>query len=196
MSIIQKRKQTSSHNSVQALLEIMAPQQKEILPDLTMNTNLGGGKELYGPYPKAVPVPFTDKDGTIPPAQDLEKAKSYTDLEKFPDYRDVGTPDEWLPRDGRLVRLTGRHPFNVEPPMSELRKTRFLTPSSLHYVRNHGACPRLTWDDHTILIGGSVSKPLELSMDELINLAPHRELPVTLVCAGNRRKEQNMIRQT
>jgi len=32
-------------------------------------------------------------------------------------------------------------------------------------------------------------------MDELASMTP-RELPVTLVCAGNRRKEQNMIRQT
>lgn len=152
--------------------------------------------KLYGPYPSAVPVPYIDKDGKTPPAKEMEKAKNYTDLEKFPDYRDTKTPDEWLPRDGRLVRLTGRHPFNVEPPMSELRKTRFITPSSLHYVRNHGACPRLTWEDHTVLIGGEVSKKMELSMDELTASAPHREIPVTLVCAGNRRKEQNMIRQT
>ena len=152
--------------------------------------------KLYGPYPSAVPVPYIDKDGKTPPAKEMEKAKNYTDLEKFPDYRDTKTPDEWLPRDGRLVRLTGRHPFNVEPPMSELRKTRFITPSSLHYVRNHGACPRLTWEDHTLLIGGEVSKKMELSMDELTASAPHREIPVTLVCAGNRRKEQNMIRQT
>ena len=175
----------------------MPPQQKEVPPELSITIAMDqSGAELYGPYPKAIPVPFTDKDGAIPPAQELEKAKTYTDLEKYPDYRDVGTPDEWLPRDGRLVRLTGRHPFNVEPPMSELRKTRFLTPSSLHYVRNHGACPRLTWEDHTVLIGGQVSKPMELTMDQLVSIAPHRELPVTLVCAGNRRKEQNMIRQT
>eukprot|EP00970_Alexandrium_tamarense_P012975 scaffold3198_cov213-Alexandrium_tamarense.AAC.7 len=32
-------------------------------------------------------------------------------------------------------------------------------------------------------------------MDEIVAMEP-RELPVTLVCAGNRRKEQNMIRQT
>ena len=83
-------------------------------------------EELHGPYPSSIPVPFTNKDGAIPPAQDLAKAKSYADLGNYPDHRDVGTPDEWLPRDGRLVRLTGRHPFNVEPPMSELRKHRFL----------------------------------------------------------------------
>jgi len=159
-------------------------------------TTESGVKALYGPYPSAVPVPHIDKDGKTPPEQDIKNAKSYTDLTKYPDHRDVKTPDEWLPRDGRLVRLTGRHPFNVEPPMSELRKTRFITPSSLHYVRNHGACPRLTWEDHTIVVGGNVQHKMELTMDELVASAPHREIPVTLVCAGNRRKEQNMIRQT
>lgn len=173
----------------------MAPQSVDDLVTPLGITNKTCEKE-YGPYPKAIPIPFTSKDGSTPPAQEIAMATSYADLEKFPDHRDVGTPDEWLPRDGRLVRLTGRHPFNVEPPMSELRKTRFITPSSLHYVRNHGACPRLSWNEHTILVGGHVTKPLEMSMDQLVNLAAHRELPVTLVCAGNRRKEQNMIRQT
>mmetsp|Transcript_69563 Transcript_69563/g.77827 ORF Transcript_69563/g.77827 Transcript_69563/m.77827 type:complete len:888 (+) Transcript_69563:61-2724(+) len=153
--------------------------------------------KMYGPYPSAVPIPFVSKDESTPPKEEMTDANSYLDLQKYPDHRDVGTPDEWLPRDGRLVRLTGRHPFNVEPPMSELRKTRFITPSSLHYVRNHGACPRLTWEEHSIVIGGpGVTKPMELSMDELVDLALPRELPVTLVCAGNRRKEQNQIRQT
>lgn len=47
-------------------------------------------------------------------------------------------------------------------------------------------------------IGGSeklVPRPYAIGMDELVGMTP-RELPVTLVCAGNRRKEQNMIRQT
>lgn len=38
------------------------------------------------------------------------------------DARDKGTPDEWLNRDSRLVRLTGRHPFNTEPPLPDLWK--------------------------------------------------------------------------
>jgi nitrate reductase (NAD(P)H) len=179
----------------------MAPQQKEVFDGAVSPVEApvkpeDAPAQIYGPYPVAIPVPFTSKDESTPPKEDLEKAKSYLDLQQYPDYRDVGTPDEWLPRDGRLVRLTGRHPFNVEPPMSELRKTRFITPSSLHYVRNHGACPRLTWEEHTVCIGGQVPNPIELSMDELVTIAPHREIPVTLVCAGNRRKEQNMIRQT
>eukprot|EP00522_Entomoneis_paludosa_P011116 CAMPEP_0172439854 /NCGR_PEP_ID=MMETSP1065-20121228/705_1 /TAXON_ID=265537 /ORGANISM="Amphiprora paludosa, Strain CCMP125" /LENGTH=902 /DNA_ID=CAMNT_0013188603 /DNA_START=130 /DNA_END=2838 /DNA_ORIENTATION=- len=153
-------------------------------------------EELYGPYPSGIPVPFLEvrnegREGTVP---DVSKAATMFDCP--PDVRDVGTPDEWVPRDGRLVRLTGKHPFNVEPPLSVLNQYKFITPTCLHYVRNHGACPKLTWEDHTVKIGGScVTNPMELSMDQIAAM-PTRELPVTLVCAGNRRKEQNLIRQT
>jgi nitrate reductase (NAD(P)H) len=33
---------------------------------------------------------------------------------------DKNTPDCHVPRDPRLIRLTGVHPFNVEPPLSAL----------------------------------------------------------------------------
>lgn len=35
---------------------------------------------------------------------------------------DKGTPDSHVPRDPRLIRLTGVHPFNVEPPLTALYK--------------------------------------------------------------------------
>lgn len=34
--------------------------------------------------------------------------------------QDKGTPDNHVPRDPRLIRLTGVHPFNVEPPLTAL----------------------------------------------------------------------------
>lgn len=155
-------------------------------------------EKLYGPYPRAIPVPYVNKNEDTPDEKTIAGAKTMWDLQSTPDHRDVGTPDEWIPRDGKLVRLTGRHPFNVEPPVSQLDKYKFVTPCCLHYVRNHGACPKLTWDTHTICVGGAtniVKRPFEITMDQLAAMEP-RELPVTLVCAGNRRKEQNMIRQT
>lgn len=33
---------------------------------------------------------------------------------------DKNTPDHHVPRDPRLIRLTGVHPFNVEAPLTEL----------------------------------------------------------------------------
>ncbi|GBG83203.1 hypothetical protein CBR_g36817 [Chara braunii] len=113
------------------------------------------------------------------------------------DGRDAGTPDEWVARHSDLIRLTGRHPFNSESPLPRLLRYGFITPSSLHYVRNHGHVPRGEWDTWRIEIrGGAVSSPTFLTMDDIATKFPPRTLPVTLVCAGNRRKEANMVKQT
>lgn len=124
--------------------------------------------------------------------QDIDKQH----LAKNIDDRDKGTPDDWVPRHPALVRLTGRHPFNCEPPISMLLDQGFLTPISLHYVRNHGKVPRIKWEEHTLTIKGLVAKTITFTMDELVQVLPTTTLPVTLVCAGNRRKEENMIKQT
>ena len=182
---------------------IMVPKPEDLSLDSSSNkadnmttTTEPTCQELYGPYPSAIPIPFLSvrnegREGDIPEPKVIQNAKAQCDMPA--DVRDKGTPDEWVSRDGRLVRLTGKHPFNVEPPLSVHQQYKFITPSSLHYVRNHGACPKLTWEDHTVLIGGEcVSNKLELTMDQIAAYPP-RELPVTLVCAGNRRKEQNMM---
>lgn len=56
---------------------------------------------------------------------------------------DKKTPDNHVPRDPRLIRLTGVHPFNVEAPLSALFNEGFLTSPELFYVRNHGAVPQV-----------------------------------------------------
>lgn len=56
---------------------------------------------------------------------------------------DKSTPDAHVPRDPRLIRLTGVHPFNVEAPLSDLYNEGFLTSPDLFYVRNHGAVPEV-----------------------------------------------------
>ncbi|GAB1201877.1 hypothetical protein APSETT445_000469 [Aspergillus pseudonomiae] len=80
---------------------------------------------------------------------------------------DKGTPDSHVPRDPRLIRLTGVHPFNVEPPLTDLYKEDclrwlsrwslelldshtlkgFLTSPELFYVRNHGPVPYVKDED-------------------------------------------------
>ena len=60
---------------------------------------------------------------------------------------DQKTPDAHVPRDPRLIRLTGVHPFNVEPPLSALFNEGFLTSPELFYVRNHGAVPEVKDQD-------------------------------------------------
>lgn len=44
-----------------------------------------------------------------------------------------------VPRSDALLRRTGRHPFNAEPSPKELLAAGFLTPTPMHFVRNHGA---------------------------------------------------------
>jgi nitrate reductase (NAD(P)H) len=67
--------------------------------------------------------------------------------------------------------------------MDVLMASGFITPPSIHYVRNHGAVPKLAWESHTITINGLVEQQLTISMDELVAM-PSVTIPVTLVCAG------------
>lgn len=112
------------------------------------------------------------------------------------DSRDEGTADNWIERNPSMVRLTGKHPFNSEPPLARLMHHGFITPVPLHYVRNHGPVPNASWDDWTVEICGLVKRPARFTLNQLINEFPSKEFPVTLVCAGNRRKEQNMVKKT
>lgn len=138
-------------------------------------------------------------DNYPPLEQSLPPTESWMDI--FPssrDPRDIGTPDEWIPRDRRMIRLTGRHPLNCEIPVKELHDEGFLIPQNLHVVRSHGAVPKMNWETHVLKvdIGNHVAQPLELSMEALTKEFPHTEFPVTISCCGNRRKEINMIKQT
>ncbi|PVH66576.1 hypothetical protein PAHAL_1G285500 [Panicum hallii] len=112
------------------------------------------------------------------------------------DPRDEGTADAWVERSPSLLRLTGRHPFNAEPPLPLLTGHGFVTPGPLHYVRNHGAVPRGDWATWTVEVTGLVRRPARLTMEELAGSFRVLELPVTLACSSGRRKEQNMARQT
>lgn len=56
--------------------------------------------------------------------------------------------------------------------------------------------PRLTWEGHHVrVLGQGLAKEHSFSMDQLAAMEL-RSLPVTLVCAGNRRKEVNMTKQS
>ncbi|KAK5165365.1 uncharacterized protein LTR77_008894 [Saxophila tyrrhenica] len=112
---------------------------------------------------------------------------------------DKKTPDSWLPRDPRLIRLTGVHPFNVEAPLTDLFNEGFLTSPELFYVRNHGYVPNC--EDEDVLnwefsIEGMVEHPIAMTLRDLLDQYEQRTYPITLVCAGNRRKEQNIVRKT
>lgn len=125
----------------------------------------------------------------------IEKAKAELEPSVL-DSRDQLTADNWIERNPSMVRLTGKHPFNSEPPLARLMHHGFITPVPLHYVRNHGPVPRASWSDWTVEVCGLVKWPARFTMEELTTEFPSVEFPVTLVCAGNRRKEQNMVKKT
>lgn len=112
---------------------------------------------------------------------------------------DLKTPDSHVPRDPRLIRLTGVHPFNVEAPLTALFNEGFLTSPELFYVRNHGAVPQVRGEDIVdweFTVEGLVENPMTISLRQLMTEYAQVTYPITLVCAGNRRKEQNMVRKS
>lgn len=130
---------------------------------------------------------------------------------------DKPTPDSHVARDPRLIRLTGVHPFNVEAPLSDLYNEGFLTSPELFYVRNHGAVPEvhdsecLDWEfsvegleypTNTVPVHEAdnmhslVANPLKITLRQLLEEYENVTYPITLVCAGNRRKEQNVVRKS
>src|SRR5262249_24389395 len=112
---------------------------------------------------------------------------------------DLKTPDAHVARDPRLICLTGIHPFNCEAPLPALYDEGFLTTKDLHYVRNHGPVPNVEDQDiysWEFTVGGLVDNPMTLTLWDLICDFEQVASPFTLVCAGNRRKEQNIVRKT
>ena len=97
------------------------------------------------------------------------------------------------------LSILGVHPFNVEPPLTDLYNEGFLTSPELFYVRNHGAVPQVhdaDIPDWEFTVEGLVEHPLKLTLRELMEQYEQQTYPVTLVCAGNRRKEVNMVKKT
>ncbi|EHA8587600.1 putative sulfite oxidase [Cocos nucifera] len=186
----------------------------EAVPKNFQNTHRSDSPVRGCSFPPLLPLPFAGdrhgRDKAYHNSDEEEEEEEGTDwkiaygvasshLEVEPsirDPRDEGTSDSWVERNPSLIRLTGKHPFNCEPPLTRLMHHGFITPVPLHYVRNHGAVPRADWDTWTIDITGLVRLPTRLTMDELVRDFAPLEIPVTLVCAGNRRKEQNMVRQS
>mmetsp|Transcript_20849 Transcript_20849/g.46852 ORF Transcript_20849/g.46852 Transcript_20849/m.46852 type:complete len:904 (-) Transcript_20849:42-2753(-) len=115
------------------------------------------------------------------------------------DAKDVGTPDEWVKRHEDMLRLTGRHPFNSEPPLYKLQEAGWITPPALHVTRNHGAVPKLDRETHEVqLVNFEMSRTTRFKVEDLVkgSYGPVVSFPVTFICAGNRRMEQNMCKKT
>lgn len=111
------------------------------------------------------------------------------------DEADQFTPDNWIPRSRELIRLTGKHPLNAEAPMSRIFEAGFITPNEIHYVRSHGAVPRLLWETHRLEVVLN-DKSKSFSMDDLKTNFDALNLPIFIGCDNGRRKELNLIKRT
>ncbi|KAK9070149.1 hypothetical protein SSX86_010549 [Deinandra increscens subsp. villosa] len=136
-----------------------------------------------------------DEEDEVDYSDVIKKSNSELESSVF-DTRDAGTADQWIERNPSMVRLTGKHPFNSEPPLTKLMQHGFITPAAIHYVRNHGPVPNASWENWTVEVCGLVKRPARFTMAQLVQEFPSREFPATLVCAGNRRKEQSLTKQT
>jgi sulfite oxidase len=97
----------------------------------------------------------------------------------------------WGKRDDMVVHE--KEPFNAEPPPGALAG-RPLTPIEAFYSRNHGPFPDLDPATWRLRVDGLVDRELVLSLADLqAGFRPRTEV-VTLVCAGNRRRELMAVR--
>lgn len=110
------------------------------------------------------------------------------------DEADQFSPDSWIPRSDQLLRLTGKHPVNAEADLTTLFEAGLITPSPIHYVRNHAAVPHLLWENHKLEV--MADQYLVFGMDDLRERFESVNIPVFMACDGNRRKELNMIAKT
>jgi nitrate reductase (NAD(P)H) len=151
-------------------------------------------QQYFPPTPPGSEDSESERSAAVPPVQqqdefDFPLPPPTTAPTQILD-ADAKTPDSWLARDPRLIRLTGNHPFNVEPPLSALYDEGFLTSPELFYVRNHGPV-RQVLDDEVLSwefsVEGMVERPMKLTLRDLLEQYEQRTYPITLVCAGNRR---------
>ncbi|KAI0086010.1 hypothetical protein BDY19DRAFT_895569 [Irpex rosettiformis] len=173
----------------------------------TADTSLQSSPLLNPKVIVALPTPFfpasleeEDPNRQCPPLPSTFPPLPYNETPRTAAQVDVQTPDAWIKRDPGLIRLTGKHPFNTEGVLSAVFDAGFLTPAHLHVVRNHGAVPQISpntaYAEWKIEIHGLVTRPIILSVQDLARLFTVRTLPMTLCCAGNRRKEQNVVRKS
>ncbi len=87
------------------------------------------------------------------------------------------------PRQSKLITRE-KNPANLESPLLFLES--FITPNERFYIRNHFPVPSVNVHSWRLKIGGSVDHALEISYDELLNMASRTQI-ATLECAGNSR---------
>jgi DMSO/TMAO reductase YedYZ molybdopterin-dependent catalytic subunit len=102
----------------------------------------------------------------------------------------VVAAQENSPSDAKATRTAGglivreKEPLNLEMPFGGL--DGFITPTERFYVRCHFPIPQLDTKTWRLKVEGAVTKPFELTLDELREMQS-RTTTATLECAGNSR---------
>ncbi|KAF7185392.1 Nitrate reductase [NAD(P)H] [Pseudocercospora fuligena] len=113
------------------------------------------------------------------------------------DEADQFTPDNWIVRSPELIRLVGKHPLNAEADLTRIYESGFITPNEIHYVRSHGAVPRLIWEYHELEVEcGDVGVKKTYSMNDIKHNFDALNLPIFMACDNSRRKEMKMLKRT
>jgi sulfite oxidase len=97
-----------------------------------------------------------------------------------------------LPANPPKLLVRSEQPLNAEPPL-DLLAGRPVTPQELFFVRTHGNIPTLAAARHRLKVTGRVARPLDLSLADLRRDFASRTVAATLLCAGNRREELNIV---
>lgn len=84
--------------------------------------------------------------------------------------------------EGRIVRSS--NPPIEESPLAALNG--LITPTRLHFIRNHAPTPQIDAASWKLGIDGEVDRPFELSYDEIRRL-PSVSSNILIECAGNSR---------
>ncbi|ETI21467.1 hypothetical protein G647_07814 [Cladophialophora carrionii CBS 160.54] len=115
-------------------------------------------------------------------------------------HKAIGGPLTSVPEESWLRVIQEKHPdmlhllqfpYNGEPP-KRLVTAKPITPTSLHFIRNHGGIPDIDADAWELTLDGLVKHPRKFTLKDLQNeeLFPRMEKLVTIQCSGTRRVEQ------
>ena len=109
-------------------------------------------------------------------------------------------PQAWAAEDppeaaGKELIVRSKAPFNAEPKLADL-VAEPVTSVQHFYVRNHGALPQVDEKAFRLSVEGMVERRLTLTLREVQERFPLREIDATLTCAGNRRLEMSAIKPT
>ncbi len=105
----------------------------------------------------------------------------------------VGSWDETVDPETADLIFRSKAPRNAEPKLGKLAES-WVTPTTQFYIRSHGANPQIIPDQFRVSVAGLVEKPLELSVQQLIERFPAAACTCTVSCAGLRRYEFSKVK--